>query len=77
MCRLREINTSHSFQTSFSYTVSVYSHNHPRRQGGNDRIRRCMKVKKEPRTPHISGLGERVDGGVIYRERDTKLRERW
>lgn len=47
------------------------------RQGGNDRIRCCMKVKKEPRTPRISGLGERVDGGVIYRERDTKLRERW
>ena len=46
------------------------------RQGRNDRIRYWREGKKEVQDSWVSGVRERVVGGVANRERGNKLRER-
>lgn len=65
---------THSFQSSFSHTTSVYSHNNPMRQGGNDRMSCGVKATKESRAPRFL-VWERVLVRVITRERDNKQGE--
>lgn len=43
----------------------------------NDRVRCWGKGQKAVQDSPVSSVGERVVRGVINRERDNKLRERW